>query len=62
MYYLIIHTVRFTQSFYGVIENQSAVVVCAEVKEDDGECLFDFGFKVGFMTTASGSASKWSYS
>ena len=50
--------IGFTQTVYEANENQDSVmVVCAEVEEANGGCLADFTFKVGFRT-AGGSAGE----
>ena len=52
--------IGFSQTVYEANENQDSVmVVCAEVEEANGDCLADFAFKVGFRTT-DGSAGEWS--
>ena len=52
--------IGFSQTVYEADENQDSVmVVCAEVEEANGDCLADFAFKVGFRT-ADGSAGEWS--
>ena len=56
----IVLIIGFSQTVYEANENQDSVmVVCAEVEEATEDCLADFAFKVGFRT-AGGSAGEWS--
>ena len=50
--------IGFSQTVYEADENQDSVmVVCAEVEEANEDCLADFAFKVGFRTDG-GSAGE----